>query len=112
MGRPVNGITGSAGVVVDVELAADVELLDDELVLASVAGADAVVGGVVAKPAVVAELEPSLLLQAASASAASTNVEICLEDFTGSQRSRCARRAGGGAQHCYRMATETGVIPL
>jgi hypothetical protein len=104
-------MTGSAGTVVDVELAAAVELVDDEeVVLASLVGAGCV-AGVVASPAVVAELEPSLL-HAASASAAMMKVAMCLVDFTVSQRSRCARRAGGSAQQCYRMTTESVVTPM
>jgi hypothetical protein len=48
IGRPVNGMTGAAGTVVDVEVDAPVELVDDEdedeVVLASVVGAGSVVG--------------------------------------------------------------------
>jgi NO-binding membrane sensor protein with MHYT domain len=96
--------------VVDVDDDAALELVDDEedeVGPASVLGAAAVVG-VVAAPAVVAELDPSLLLHAATASAAIMMVAMCLVDFTGlSAIQICARRAGGGLEQCYRTATKS-----
>jgi hypothetical protein len=108
MGRPVSGITGSAGTVVEVELVVAVELLDeDEVVLALVVGAGSVIG--VVAPAEVAELELSLL-HAASASAAIMNVEIGLVYFTGLSALQCALSSWGGPDQCYRVRNKSVVM--
>ena len=99
IGRPVSGITGSAGIVVESWSTRRSNVVDDDddVVLASVVGASVV--GVVAA-AVVADAASPPLLHAASASAAIMNVAIVWWISQVSQRSRCALRAGGGTEHC------------
>jgi hypothetical protein len=85
MGNPVNGITGSGGIVVDVVVDAPV-VVDgsdevDVLLLLVVAIA-AVVVVVVASPAVVSGAESPPFPHAATASTATTSAAVGLLDFT------------------------------
>lgn len=85
MGRPVSGITGSAGIVVDVDVEVDDadEVVEDDDVDDELVDPGTVVAGMVASGAAVeADEELLLLLHAASASAATMNVVVDLVDFT------------------------------
>jgi hypothetical protein len=79
MGRPVSGITGSAGIVVEVD-AAD-EVVDESPVDEELVDAGLVVAGLVIPSTVVADDEPPLL-HAPRASAATMNVVVDLVYFT------------------------------
>jgi hypothetical protein len=79
MGIPVSGITGSDGVVVDVE-SADALVLDDAALEVDPAP---VAGVVVTAAAVVAVELPPLLPQATSTSAVIASMEVLLVCFTG-----------------------------
>jgi hypothetical protein len=83
MGRPVSGITGSAGTVVEVEADVDEaeEVVDGCEVDEELVDPGSVAVGLVTATAVEAEDE-SLLLHAAIASAATMNVVVDLVYFT------------------------------
>jgi hypothetical protein len=81
IGRPVSGITGSAGIVFDVEPAAD-EVAEESAVEEELVEPDPVVAGRVTPAAVVADDESLALLHAASASAATMNVVVGFVYFT------------------------------
>ena len=89
IGRPVSGITGSIGIVVEV-VVDEAVVVDAGAVLVVVAGS---VVGTVDSAAVVAGDAP-LLPHAATVSAAIINV-IVVVYFTALPAVRCARGAGG-----------------
>jgi hypothetical protein len=82
MGRPVSGITGSAGIVVVVDVDAAAEVVEDPAVEEELVDAGSVADGLVTPTAVEADDESLPLLHAASASAATMNVVVDLVYFT------------------------------
>jgi hypothetical protein len=79
---PVSGITGSAGIVVDVEVDADEIGKEPAVDEEELVEPDSVVAGLVTPTAVVADDESLPLLHAASASAATMNVVVGFVYFT------------------------------
>jgi hypothetical protein len=75
IGRPVSGITGSAGIVVDVEPDAD-EVVVESAVEDELVEPDSVFAGLVTAAAVVADDESLPLLHAASASASAVTMNV------------------------------------